>query len=145
MRNAELRNHAAVKVSNREDILAWVPRDFPSRIALPQSFALAIEAFPHDCGEKHSDWQGVLFFEIQDRDHPVDWVCEAIVRGPVTNQAGLVDIAGWRNDNGHNAAIGGGELIPIDISEIERAFLPNCQLGIDRQRAEKRAEREKEL
>ena len=138
-------NRAAVKVSNREDILAWVPRDFPSGVALLQSFALAIEAFPHDCGEKHSDRRGVLFFEIQDRDHPVDWIGEAIVRSPVTNHAGFVDFAWRRNDNGRNAAIGGRELISIDISEIERAFLSNGQLGIDRQRSEKRVEREKEL
>lgn len=145
MWDAELRNDGAIKVSNRRYIFARVARDVPGGIAWLQSLGLPVEASSDEGGENFSNGRSVLFFEVQDRNHPIEWICEAIVRSAVTNHAGLVDIARWRNHNGGDTAIGGGKLVSIDISEIERAFLSNCQLRIDGQRDEKRTEREKEL
>jgi hypothetical protein len=62
----------------------------------------------------------VIFFEDYQRNQPIRWIAQAEIGNAIAEPANLVEIGLLCHSHDGNVSVGGGEIVSINIREIER-------------------------
>jgi hypothetical protein len=62
----------------------------------------------------------VIFFKDYQRNQPIRWITQAEIGNAIAEPANLVKISLLCHSHDGNVSVGSGEIVPINIREIER-------------------------
>jgi hypothetical protein len=98
-------------------------------VAFLKLLRFGIKPMPNNRVQKRANRSVVIFLEGNNGDHAISRIPEAVIRGPLTNDARSIDVDLRGQSDDRDVAVRGRKLVPVDINKVERIDPPNREIG----------------